>query len=290
MKKRKVIVLYSPKDKYMAKLIVNDLGKLGIDALHRELAASVGRDIMENVRDGQGASVFFAVILTQNVDSSRWFTEGLFHGKQEETVGEGKPKILPLLFEPCEIPDISEIKCADFTDSYNNGFDSFADLLGYYPYPAGRSPLDRSFWGRVDFVFRNAEPPSEKTIIEALNEKAREMLRFAERSLYYSLRYNVLLSDYERTDASRFSADRYAYGQIDTFIFDYAVYMVWTAFARVVEQLNQSGKDTGPRDIVDAFHAKLRKSIYSRYDWIKHETSILFEINDAITLLLGAGP
>lgn len=127
---RKVFISHSSKDKTLVDKLANDLISHGIYVWYDEWEIFAGHDIVEKVYDGIQDSNYFALVLTQNAIKSKWVKEELNTAKILE-IERQNIIVLPLLFEPLEIPTVLKTKkYADFRKSYTTGMDELLKALG----------------------------------------------------------------------------------------------------------------------------------------------------------------
>lgn len=131
----KVFISHSSKNRRRAERLANALKKRGVDVWYDEWDMLVGHNLADQIYEGIRSSDYLAVILTKAAITSRWVKEELDLAKVDEIENRGT-KIIPLLYERCDIPYGLRTKVyADFT-SFTKGFDRLMKLLAGIPVQA----------------------------------------------------------------------------------------------------------------------------------------------------------
>ena len=104
-----------------------DLSSSGHSPWLDEFKIMVGQSIPQEISNGLQDCDFVFVLLSQNSVKSHW-VEREWQTKYWNEVETGKIKVIPILVEKCEIPELLKTKkYADFTgDDYSRGL---ADIL-----------------------------------------------------------------------------------------------------------------------------------------------------------------
>lgn len=286
-KKPKVFISHSSRDKHVASTLVSDLKKLDIDVWYDNFEILVGHDITDKVYEGIMASEYLAVILTKNSVKSRWVREELNLAKQRSIAAEGKRKILPLLFEDCDIPAaIATLRYANFRESYFSGFEELAKSLGITLVEARENPISSEFWQRVLLMVQHVNPGKEISLDKA-KEIAKERIEDSTLAFYYTLRNDMRLTDRQFNDFSWFDPEYYEYDDIDVLISDHTRLKIDRAFSSALQLFNDRGTSLEHRrkEAMNAFRAAIIDSIYSKYGGLKHEGELFARIAQAITIL-----
>lgn len=125
-----IFISHSSVDKKYARKLFNELNRVGVKVWLDEREIKVGEDIISNIERGLRESDYLAIILTSNSISSRWVKEELNSFRMRQ-IKEGITKVLPLLFEECELPPLLiSKKWADFRYNFDDGFRDLLYTLG----------------------------------------------------------------------------------------------------------------------------------------------------------------
>ncbi len=131
-----IFISHSSADKKYARKLFNEFNRIDVKAWLDEREIKVGDDIISNIERGLRESDYLAIILTSNSISSRWVEEEL-NSFRIQQINEGKTKVLPLLFEECELPPLLRSKkWADFRYNFDDGFQDLLYTLGIKDYSA----------------------------------------------------------------------------------------------------------------------------------------------------------
>ena len=118
---------YSSEDKEFAEKLANDLSKYKFPIFFDRWEIKVGDSIVEKINSALGKMTDLVIILSVNSLKSNWVKKELSSGLMKK-LKDNSVSILPVLREKCEIPTIiNDIKYADFTQNYEDGF---LDLVG----------------------------------------------------------------------------------------------------------------------------------------------------------------
>jgi hypothetical protein len=128
---------YSHADKEFAKKLARDLliGKVAI--WFDEAEIRVGDCLPSKILTGIEEMEYFGVVLSPNAINSAWVTRELEAARTLES-SNSKPKILPILYQPCDEPDCLRDRIRiDFTtpDKYKSSFDTLLNTLLDLPEP-----------------------------------------------------------------------------------------------------------------------------------------------------------
>jgi len=123
---KKVFISHSSNDKQFARWLFTDLANVGHNPWIDDQQIKVGDSIPSKIQNGITSSDYIIVILSEHSIKSHW-VEKEWQTKYWEEVKTGDIKVLPVLFQECQIPALLETKkYADFTNDYSSGLD---DLL-----------------------------------------------------------------------------------------------------------------------------------------------------------------
>ena len=124
----KVFISYSSRNLRKARRLAQALQNRGIDVWFAEWDVLVGHNLLDSIYSGIRESDFLAVILTEHSVKSKWVKDELDSAKMDE-LEKGGTKILPLLFEKCEIPNyLRTKKYANFIN-FNRGIEELIQTL-----------------------------------------------------------------------------------------------------------------------------------------------------------------
>lgn len=139
----------------------------GINVWYDEWEILVGHSILDSIYDGIKSCDYLAVLLTKQSVESHWVKHELDFAKQQE-LERHKVKILPLLYEKCELPDtLAGKRYADFTD-FDKGFSQL--LAGLAPNRSHDRPISRANSltdSEVEKLFDDLESKSHDRALEA---------------------------------------------------------------------------------------------------------------------------
>jgi len=123
---KKIFISHSSIDKAFARMIATDLTSAGHIPWLDEWNIRIGESIPSSIGRALRNSDYILVILSENSNSSHW-VQAEWEAKYWDEISEGNVKVLPILYETCNIPELLKTKkYADFTTDYKNAFD---DLL-----------------------------------------------------------------------------------------------------------------------------------------------------------------
>jgi hypothetical protein len=126
---KEVFLCHSSSDKGRVRMVNDDLKNLGVDCWLDENKIKVGDSIVSKISDGLATSQTLILFLSPASVKSIWARKEWQSYLARQLAGR-KLKILPALLEKCEIPSIlSDIRYADFTESYYEGFKQIHSAL-----------------------------------------------------------------------------------------------------------------------------------------------------------------
>lgn len=129
-KDSKVVFLsHSSKDKPFVRQLAADLAAKNILVWLDEQQINVGDSINDKISQGLVESDYFVLALSNNSINSEWVKKEL----NTALIGEiesKKVRVLPIKLSECNIPPLlRDKKYADFTQSYNKGFDELLNAI-----------------------------------------------------------------------------------------------------------------------------------------------------------------
>lgn len=133
IKGKGVFISYSTKDRNFAVKLAVDLSNSGHSPWLDEFKIMVGQSIPQEISNGLQGCDFVFVLLSQNSIKSHW-VEREWQTKYWNEVETGKIKVIPILIEKCEIPELLKTKkYADFTENnYSKGLTDVLLVLNTY--------------------------------------------------------------------------------------------------------------------------------------------------------------
>ncbi len=130
-----VFISHSGADKLLARRVANALTRAGVRAWLDEREIPVGEDIPQAIARGISGTDYFALLLTRQSVDSRWVREELSAALMGQ-VEAGDRRVLPLLFEACEIPPLLKAKrYADFRHDFQTGLSELLAAIGVHSPP-----------------------------------------------------------------------------------------------------------------------------------------------------------
>lgn len=132
IKKGKSIFLsHSSIDRQFAKWLAIDLSTVGHNPWLDEWEIRAGESMPTKIAEGVEKCDFVAVILSEHAVQSNW-VEREWHAKYWDEINKGQILVIPILYKECKIPPLLKMKkYANFTLSYNNGFEELLMALRY---------------------------------------------------------------------------------------------------------------------------------------------------------------
>jgi hypothetical protein len=128
---KKVFLCHSSSDKLFVDRLASDLEKVNIGVWYDKWEIKVGDSLIEKIQDGLDKNDYLTVILSPESVISEWVKRELNSALMRE-IKEKKIVVLPCLLRNCIRPTfLEEKKCADFRNSYEDGFTEL--LLAIFP-------------------------------------------------------------------------------------------------------------------------------------------------------------
>lgn len=122
----KVFLSHTSTDKPFVDRLASDLERVNVGVWYDKWEIRVGDSLFDKISEGIEENDFLAIILSPRSVQSEWVRREVNAALMRE-LSERKVIVLPILYETCEIPTLlREKKYADFTKSYDDGFE---DLL-----------------------------------------------------------------------------------------------------------------------------------------------------------------
>lgn len=118
---RTLFISHSSMDKPFARLLATDLAEAGHSPWLDEWEIKIGESIPGSISRALQESDFVLVLLSNNSVESSWVQQE-WYTKYWDEIAEKKVKILPILIEECNIPELLKTKkYADFREEYDRG-------------------------------------------------------------------------------------------------------------------------------------------------------------------------
>ncbi|MGB5988385.1 MAG: toll/interleukin-1 receptor domain-containing protein [Marinifilaceae bacterium] len=129
MKDYKVFIAHASENKNSARKIAKNLTKNGYQAWFDEWEIKVGDSIVDKINDGIQDSSFMVVLFSKDSINKPWVKKEMNSGLIVE-LNKRNVFVLPALIEDCDIPPLfSDKRYADFTKSFDHGFDELVKSL-----------------------------------------------------------------------------------------------------------------------------------------------------------------
>jgi len=133
MSKTHCFISYSSKDKNFAEKLATSLNQNGLPTFFDRWEIKVGDSIVEKIDSALGKITHLIIILSKSSVKSKWVKKELSSALMKK-LDDNSIEILPVLKEPCTIPTIiNDLKYADFSDTYENGFLDLIESLDIKP-------------------------------------------------------------------------------------------------------------------------------------------------------------
>lgn len=122
-KRKDVFLCHSSEDKPFVRQVYMDLLNLGLNVWMDEYEITVGESIVERIGDGTSKASGLILFISSSSSNSKWVEREWSSTLMRKLAGNDV-KILPCLIEEAPIPALlSDIKYADFRDSYESGLE-----------------------------------------------------------------------------------------------------------------------------------------------------------------------
>ena len=126
---KKIFISHASIDKPFAKTLATDLSESGHVPWLDEWDIAVGESIPGSISKALKNSDFILVILSESATKSHW-VQAEWENKYWDEINEGMVRVLPILYEECQIPNLLKTKkYADFTKDYSLGLESLLFAL-----------------------------------------------------------------------------------------------------------------------------------------------------------------
>ena len=126
---KEVFLCHASVDKGWVRMVHDDLVHVGVKCWLDENKIKVGDSIVSKISSGLTSSQTMIAFLSKRAVESMWARKEWQSFLARQLSGSDI-RILPALMEPCEIPSIlADIKYADFTQSYHDGYKQIYNAL-----------------------------------------------------------------------------------------------------------------------------------------------------------------
>ena len=165
---RKVFISYSRADESIVRRICQDLDLRDIDYWRDVKEIKVGDSISEKIEEGLQDSSYFCLCLSKASVTRAWVIREYRTALNIQLCkSSGTMRILPLLLEKCDIPDLLlDIRYADFTESYAPGMQQLLEGLGL---PNGLTRIRTFDVPYADLIAHIEETEPLESFLEAAN-------------------------------------------------------------------------------------------------------------------------
>lgn len=124
-----IFLCHNSQDKYFVRKLKEDFKKDGINVWFDEDEMKVGDSLIEKISEGISRMEYLGAILSKNSVESVWVKKEIAIAMTEEIKGQ-RVKVLPILFEDCNIPPFLRDKIyADFRGVYIKGYKALLRVL-----------------------------------------------------------------------------------------------------------------------------------------------------------------
>lgn len=125
-----LFLCHASDDKPFVRQVMNDLSQAGHSVWMDEFEISVGDSIVDKINSATENAQGLVLFISNASNNSAWVKKE-WQSVLMRYLSEGSPKIFPAKIEECHIPPIiTDIKYADFSESYNDGLDSLLLSIG----------------------------------------------------------------------------------------------------------------------------------------------------------------
>jgi hypothetical protein len=115
-------ISYSSQDNAFAERLANDLKAKNLGVWFDKWEIRVGDSLMQRIGQGIRENDYLIVVLSPDSVASEWVKKELAEAMQRE-IAEKRVVVLPILYRQCQRPPfLTDKKYADFTKSYETGF------------------------------------------------------------------------------------------------------------------------------------------------------------------------
>jgi len=128
-KSQNVFLCHASEDKAYVRRVHADLISAGHMSWLDEFEIKVGESIVQKINEATSNVEFLVLFLSKNSIKSSWIQRE-WHSVAMRSISKGKINILPIVIEEVEVPSLlSDIKYADFKNSYRDGLDQLLQAL-----------------------------------------------------------------------------------------------------------------------------------------------------------------
>ncbi len=124
-----LFICHASEDKIFVEKLVQKLDSVALHAWYDKREVFVGESIVEEINDALAEMQYFIVVLSPQSIKKPWLKREL-NSTLMRKLSKEHVVILPVLIEKCKIPAlISDLKYADFTNSFKNGFNELISSI-----------------------------------------------------------------------------------------------------------------------------------------------------------------
>ncbi|MBF0508865.1 MAG: hypothetical protein HQK57_08065 [Deltaproteobacteria bacterium] len=154
------------------------------------------------------------------------------------------------------------------------------------PLESKENSLHTPFWVKVLALFCDITQDRPLTICLA-RDMARRRLDHGARGFYYSLQHELRLDDRHYHNPAQFDPEIYENVEVDILVFDHALLKIWRSLDQALDCFDQNGITWEQRrsQALDVFKTGLMTGIYSKFDGLRYEDTVLTCIKEALTII-----
>lgn len=125
----KLFICHASEDKQFVDQLVHELDRRAMFAWYDKREIFVGDSIVERINAALRSSDYLVAVLSPRSVVKPWVVREMSSSLMRQLSDNGI-RVLPVLLEPCDVPSlISDIKYADFCDSFERGIDDLMEAI-----------------------------------------------------------------------------------------------------------------------------------------------------------------
>jgi len=126
---QKLFLCHASPDKYFVRQVRNDLASAGHPTWMDEFEIQVGDSIVDKIDMATENADGLVLFLSTAANASSWVKKE-WQSVLMRYLSSGSPKLYPVKIEDCDVPSIiSDIRYADFSESYSDGLEALLKSL-----------------------------------------------------------------------------------------------------------------------------------------------------------------